>query len=179
MIQNNANDLDLTVDPKDLQPLFKTQSYRHVMAILWDWVLIAAAIYACLLYFNPFTYILAVLIIGARMHALAILMHDASHFSFLKNRVWNDRITNYVIMYPIFTSIERYRQNHMRHHRHLNTENDPDWVAKLGKQEFTFPKSKAEFLRTVFSYFALPVRNMFHIKESIGTVGLNVALFNC
>jgi fatty acid desaturase len=58
-------------------------------------------------------------------------------------------------MYPLFTSIETYRQNHLRHHQHLNTEDDPDWVAKLGKRAFTFPKTKREFLLTVGSYLIM------------------------
>ncbi len=155
MTHNNANDLDLQIDQAALKPLFKMKPHRHVFALLIDWTLIIAAIYFCLQFFNPLTYILAVLIIGARMHGLAILMHDASHYRFLKNRKWNDLLTNLVTMYPLFTSIAVYRQNHMRHHRHLNTEDDPDWVAKLTMREFRFPKTRTEFLLTVFSYFTL------------------------
>lgn len=140
---------------EDLKPLFKTNAYRHALGILFDWIVIAVAIYICLQYFNLATYLLAALIIGARMHALAILMHDATHYRFLKKRKWNDLITNIVTMYPLFTSIEVYRQNHLRHHQHLNTDHDPDWVAKIGVKEFTFPKSKGEFLWTLFTYMIL------------------------
>ncbi len=89
------------------------------------------------------------------MHALAILMHDASHYRFLKNRKWNDLATNLLTMYWIFTTIEQYRQNHFRHHNHLNTEDDPDWAAKLGKRAFTFPKTKRAFIMTILSYLLL------------------------
>jgi fatty acid desaturase len=123
--------------------------------MLLDWMMIFAAIIFCIRYFNPLTYFLAVLLIGARMHALAILMHDATHFRFLKNRKWNDIVTNVLVMYPIFSSIEQYRKNHLAHHQHLNTEDDPDWAAKLGKRAFTFPKTKAEFIWTVLSYLTL------------------------
>ncbi|MFT6020506.1 MAG: fatty acid desaturase [Saprospiraceae bacterium] len=112
-------------------------------------------IFFCIQHFNPLSYGLAVIIIGARMHALAILMHDATHYRFLKNRKRNDLITNMMTMYPLFTSIEKYRQNHMEHHRHLNTEHDPDWVSKIGKRAFTFPKTKIEFIATLLSYFVL------------------------
>lgn len=155
MLQNNANDLDLTVDQTKLKPFFKTKTYRHALAMAFDWMIIATTILFCIQYFNPLSYFFAVIIIGARMHALAILMHDATHYRFLKNRKWNDLITNLLTMYPLFTTIEQYRDNHMRHHRHLNTEHDPDWVAKLGKREFRFPKTKREFLWTVFSYLIL------------------------
>lgn len=155
MTHNDANDLNLSVKSTDLKPLFKTDAFRHASAIALDWVLIAATIIATSYFFTWYTYLLATLIIGARMHALAILMHDASHYRFLKNRKWNDRLTNLLIMYPLFSSIEVYRRNHMRHHRHLNTEDDPDWVSKLGKKSFTFPKTKQAFLLTILSYFTL------------------------
>lgn len=155
MTTHDARDLKLEIDPKTFKPLFAIKPYRHAIALAADWIIILAAIYGSYQYFNPLTYILAIIIVGARMHALAILMHDATHFRFLKNRKWNDIITNVTSMYPLFTSIEQYRQNHLRHHQHLNTEEDPDWVSKFGKKEFTFPKTKQEFLLTVFSYFTL------------------------
>ena len=155
MKQNNAADLNLTINPSQLKPLFKKRPYIHVMAMIFDWIVIFATIYLCNLYFHPAWYVLAVIVIGARMHALAILMHDATHYQFLKNRKWNDVLTNWLTMYPLFTSIEQYRQNHLRHHRHLNTEDDPDWVSKLGKRAFTFPKTKMDFMLRTLSYLSL------------------------
>ena len=152
---HHQHDLQLTLDPKEFKPLFKTQAYRHALGMAFDWLVIAVTIYACLQFMNPLMYILAVVIIGARMHALAILMHDATHFRFLKNRYWNDMVSNLLTMYPLFTSIAIYRQNHLRHHQHLNTDHDPDWVAKFGKPAFTFPKSKTEFIGTLLSYLVL------------------------
>ena len=98
------------------------------MGILLNWSIILLAAYFSTIYLNPLTYLLAILIIGARMHALAILMHDAAHFRFLKNRKWNDLLTDVTTMYPLFLTIEKYRTNHLEHHKHLNTEEDPDWV---------------------------------------------------
>jgi fatty acid desaturase len=151
----DARDLQLNLDKKSLKSLYQTSPYRHALDILFNWAIIFAAIFVAQQFFHPALYVLAVLVVGARMHALAILMHDATHFRFLKNRKLNDLITNVVSMYPVFTSIEKYRKNHLSHHLNLNTEHDPDWVAKLGKREFTFPKSKAEFLLTTLSYFTL------------------------
>jgi len=151
----NTQQLLSSINMAKFKPLFKTKPYLHMQAILFDWSVIIATIYCCIQLPSIPLYILAVVIIGARMHALAILAHDATHFRFLKNRQWNDSITNVLIMYPVFSSIEKYRQNHLRHHQHLNTMDDPDWVAKLTKRAFQFPKSKTEFLLTTFSYMAL------------------------
>lgn len=149
---------DELIAEKDLpvfKSLFKTKPIVHVLAMLFNWSIIFAVIYLYLQLSIVWLYPVAIIIIGARMHALAILMHDATHFRFLKKRKWNDLISNLVIMYPIFSSIEKYRANHLQHHLHLNTMQDPDWVAKLTKREFHFPKTRTEFLLTVCSYLVL------------------------
>ena len=151
----DASELKFTLDPQDLKPLFKINSFLHALDMVLNWAVILACIFLYIQFPSPLMYIFAVVVIGARMHALAILMHDATHFRFLKNRKWNDLLSNVFTMYPIFTSIETYRRNHLAHHQHLNTDEDPDWVAKLGKRGFTFPQSKKEFLLMLASYLVL------------------------
>ena len=155
MAHFDARDLNLDLNKKELKSLYKTSPSVHALNLIANWAIIGITIALCIRYFHPLLYVGAITVIGARMHALAILMHDAAHYRFLKNKVWNDRITNIVSMYPLFTSIEKYRPNHLRHHMNLNTEEDPDWFAKLGKKEFVFPKTKREFVFTVLSYFFL------------------------
>lgn len=155
MQNHDARDLDISLNPNLLKPLFKLAPFKHGAAILYNWVIILGAAYLSATYFNVFTYFLAIIVIGARMHALAILMHDASHYRFMKNRFWNDLITDVTTMYPLFLTIEKYRINHLAHHKHLNTEEDPDWVSKLPKKEFQFPKTKQEFILGILSYFLL------------------------
>jgi len=146
------NELISNIDTIEFKSLFKTKSHIHIIAMIYNWLIIISVIGVYQLVSSNWFYIPALIIIGARMHALTILMHDATHYRFLKNRKWNDIISNLFIMYPIFTSIDKYRANHLKHHQHLNTEMDPDWVAKLTKREFQFPKTRSEFLLTIFSY---------------------------
>jgi len=152
MCSNKSENLILKIDTTAFKSLFKTKPYMHASAMIYNWLLIFLVIYFYQELSIVWLYPIAVIIIGARMHALTVLMHDATHFRFLKNRKWNDLISNVFIMYPIFTSIEKYRANHLKHHQHLNTDHDPDWVAKLTKREFQFPKTKTEFLLTIGSY---------------------------
>lgn len=151
----DAKQLLQGVDAAAFKALFQINPVRHALAIVFNWIIIAAAIFLTLQYPLVPVYCLAIIVIGARMHALAILTHDATHFRFLKNRYWNDLLTNLFSMYPVFSSIEKYRANHLTHHQHLNTEDDPDWVAKLGKRGFTFPQTRTEFVTTILSYIVL------------------------
>jgi len=151
----NLSELTGKLDQKEFKLLFKTKPLRHAAALLLNWGIILSAVLLCLQFPNFLLYFLAVLVIGARMHALAILTHDAAHYRFLKNKKWNDLITNVVSMYPMFLSVEKYRNNHLKHHNHLNTEDDPDWVAKIGNRPFQFPKTRRAFLTTVIAYLTL------------------------
>ena len=148
----NDKEIKFKIDSLELMPLYKTKPQLYASAMIFNWLIIGGCIWLCVRFPSLWLYILTVIIVGARMHALAVLMHDATHFRFLKNRKWNDLLTNIFTTHPIFTSIEKYHLNHLAHHSKLNTEEDPDWIAKLGKGTFTFPKSKTEMLLTLGSY---------------------------
>ncbi len=160
MSDQNSEFTDAGVDRQTLKRLCVTKPHRHAIALLFNWFVISTTAALSSIEFNIFIYIIAVTIIGARMHALAVLMHDAAHFRFLKNRRWNDLLSNVLVMYPLLSSIGRYRKNHLQHHQSLNTEDDPDWVVKIDHKDFTFPKSKSEFMFTLVSYFFV-IRGIF------------------
>lgn len=143
------------MDAVAFKKLFKTNPFRHGGAVLLNWGLIFTGIFAAEYFQSLFFYFGAVLLIGARMHGLAILVHEAAHYRFLRNRNWNDLLTDLTATYFIFTTVDTYRRNHLAHHQHLNSDSDPDWVAKLGKRAYTFPKSRLEFLLRVLSYLFL------------------------
>ncbi len=47
-------------------------------------------------------------------------------------------------------STKDYRSNHIAHHRHTNSEQDPDWVRKIPLPEWQFPQSKSAIAKTLF-----------------------------
>jgi fatty acid desaturase len=66
-------------------------------------------------------------VIGNRQYALLLLVHEASHYLFSRDRKRNDRIANWTCAYPIGITVERYREVHLEHHRHVGTAADPDF----------------------------------------------------
>ena len=74
-------------------------------------------------------------------------MHDASHHRVLPSRKWNDRLSNWLLAWPLLVSTEGYRENHLAHHFHLNTDDDPDWVRKVGRPEWEFPKTRWQLVK--------------------------------
>jgi fatty acid desaturase len=117
------------------------QPYRFVLALLFDVTVIAVAIAVSEhFYFNAIAYVGAVVVIGARLHALGVLFHDVAHHRAFKSRVFNTVIGE-LLGWSIMTTLEGYRNNHLTHHRNLNTLEDPDWTRKLPANNFDFPKA--------------------------------------
>ena len=75
--------------------------------------------------------ILLVLLMGLRMNALGVILHEGSHGLLAKSRSVNDRICNWGIAFWTINSVEEYRPTHRLHHRYLGQERDPDRVFYL------------------------------------------------
>lgn len=112
------------LDAAEVRELSKLSPVRALAAIVVEWATIAAAISLSLaLAWWPVT-ALAVIVIGARQHALTVISHDAAHFRLLPNRTWNDWIANIFLAWPMFISVQGFRHFHGAHHRHLGEEGD-------------------------------------------------------
>ena len=84
-------------------------------------------------------YLLTVAFIGARQHALLILMHDGVHYRLFRDRRLNDWTAEIILAWPNLISARAYRRNHFAHHRYLNTAQDPDWARRQGDLSWVFP----------------------------------------
>src|SRR6476620_12634613 len=73
-----------------IKELSALEPARALEATAGEWVSIAAAIALCWIFWHPAVYLIAVMLIGARQHALIILAHDASHYRYLPTRWQNE-----------------------------------------------------------------------------------------
>jgi fatty acid desaturase len=135
-------DLRRSVAP-ELQKMSKLQPHRTYLAIAFDYLLIAGAIALGEIWPAPLTYFAAVLLIAGRQHALLGITHEGVHYRISAHHRWNDLVSDWLAAFPIFFDTEAYRQSHMKHHRHLNTDDDPDWVRKVGQPQWSFPVTPA------------------------------------
>jgi len=93
--------------------------------------------------------IVSIFLIGACQHRFAGIGHEASHYTFLKNRVLNELLSDLLCMFPLLTTTEIYRQMHLAHHEHTNDwERDPEIlnVAKSRGMD-DFPMSARQFFK--------------------------------
>ncbi len=124
----------LRVDPKDhfTADEWKSLSRRSAWHGLWlvahAWLVIGLAMAAAIIWPNPVTFLLAIMIIGARQLGLAILMHDAAHGCIHPNLKVNDLVGEWLCGQPVGASLSRYRNYHLSHHKYAQQPEDPDLV---------------------------------------------------
>ena len=123
---------------------------RVLAATAGEWASIAVAIALCTFFWHPALYVLAVMFIGARQHALIIMGHDASHYRYLPARWQNELFSNLFLMWPVFASVEGFRKFHSTHHQYTNLPDDGNrhiWYTHDAAGEldpdWEFPKTRA------------------------------------
>lgn len=70
--------------------------------------------------------ILVVGLMGLRMNAFGVMLHEGSHGFLAPSRRLNDRLCNWSVAFWTVNSVEEYRPTHRLHHRYLGQERDPD-----------------------------------------------------
>jgi fatty acid desaturase len=126
----------------ELRVLRRRSDWRGAWMIAHAWGLIFGAMALFAWWPNPFSFILAVMIVGARQLGLGILMHDAAHGLMFHDRALNDRVGNWLCAYPQILDLDIYRPYHFEHHRKTQQPDDPDLPLSA-----KFPISRASFLR--------------------------------
>ena len=166
----DAKELNLNIPKSLIHDLQKINPGRSILMILREWMIIAATIYLTVNYW--YLYLVSIFVIGARMHALAILMHEAAHVRLFKNRKINDLVCDVFCAWPLLADVGSYRNNHFKHHNYLNTQSDPDWAFKLDRQEFNFPKGKWFFYGEALKYL-IGVNTYRDLKQIFSRLGAN------
>jgi fatty acid desaturase len=133
-------EIPVRLTKEEIVSLSRIDPLRSTFHIVAEWSMIIGAIVLCQRFWHPLLYILVVAFIGARQHALMILMHDGVHRRLYSNRTFNDWVAEIVLAWPNLISARAYRINHFGHHRYLNTPEDPDWARRQGDEAWVFPK---------------------------------------
>ena len=133
------------ISKEQYEEIKEKQDWRNVLSISSNWLQMSAAMALFFFYPNVITFLVALVIIGSRQFALAVLAHDAAHNLLFENNKVNDLAGQWFCAYPIFQDNRVYRPYHLKHHRHTETDDDPDLVLSS-----PFPITKRSFIRKVF-----------------------------
>lgn len=172
-----STELETLADPfiKDrLQTLRVTDNVSNLYFLARTYVFLALVIGGTLWFYqvNDWSWwlnipvsILAIILIGAGQHQLTGLAHEASHHILFKNRFWNDFVSDWLCMFPLFGSTQHYRLQHIAHHQFVNDpDRDPD-VSQLQTSGhwLDFPVDRQTFLVTLLKQLWLP--NLFRFMR--------------
>jgi fatty acid desaturase len=127
---------------------FASVDIKSLAALGIEWLLCAAVLAAALSLATWWAYAIAALIIATRQHAMLRLFHDAVHGLLARRLVVNDALINALVGVPTLVPIEVYRPLHLRHHRLLGTEADPERALLFVGQHWSYaPLATGPLLR--------------------------------
>lgn len=107
-------------------------------SVVKSWALIFFAFGLSIVFPNPISFVITIILLAGAHVGLAILMHDASHRALFSSPRVNEWVGEWLCAKPIFQSLEGYRSYHMAHHRLAGTIEDPDLVMT---QNYPIPRS--------------------------------------
>ncbi len=146
---NTSRTIPERLPAAEVKKLSQLEPARALAATAEEWLSIAVAIALCSYFWHPALYLITLMFIGSRQHALMILGHDASHYRYLPTRWQNDLFGNLFLMWPNFASIEGFRKFHGTHHQYTNLPADGNrqiWRTHNADGElepgWVFPKTR-------------------------------------
>lgn len=111
---------------EEISELTARSDARGAWAVAWVWLTIGATFAILAAWPNVLTFVGAVVVLGGRQLALAILGHEAAHRTLFRTPWLNDGLADWLCARPVWQDIPRYREHHFRHHMHTGTDRDPD-----------------------------------------------------
>jgi fatty acid desaturase len=114
------------LSPQRVRELSELKPLRAVGDTLWLWLGIIASWTVVAAFPRWWVILLAILVISTRYYALLIVGHDGIHRRLFRSPRWNDWFADLFIFGPVAAITRVNNQNHLGHHRHLTTADDPD-----------------------------------------------------
>jgi len=160
-----------------LQRLRRTDNITNVFYLVRTYLFLAVAIGVPIWFYhyqlasglswwwNVPIILVAIVLVGAGQHQLAGLVHEAAHHTLLRHRLLNDLVSDWLCMFPLFSSTHHYRLQHLAHHQFVNDPDlDPD-VSQLRESGhwFSFPLSPRQALWAMLRE-AQPLRLLRYIR---------------
>ncbi|MEM7358155.1 MAG: fatty acid desaturase family protein [Pseudomonadota bacterium] len=126
---------------------FQQKSNLHAtITLLWNWLVIFTAFAMVVVWPNPLTVIVGILLLAGRHQGLGVIMHDCAHHAFFKNKSMDDFVGQWLCGVPMNADMYAYRAYHLNHHKHAGTPEDPD-IGFVRKYPVTRASIKRKFIR--------------------------------
>ena len=132
-----ANTLKLSdaLSKDELRDLRKKSDLKAAASFAFTWALIAGAFAIAIVWPNPLTILLGIIILGGRLLALGVMNHKVDEF-----------VGHWLCGAPLNTSLHAYRTYHLKHHKYAGTPDDPD-IGFVKNYPVSKESLKRKFLR--------------------------------
>lgn len=128
----------------ELAEVTRKDDLKAASIVAFDWALVAGLFTLAALYPNPLVLLLVIILLGGRMMAFGVLVHETGHKSFFTADAVNDFVGKWLSGYWVFSDKAAYMKGHLMHHRDCGTPDDPDL-----KNYDAYPVGKASFKRKI------------------------------
>lgn len=143
-----------------VRALSKISDGRAAFAIALQWLIIGTAAFAAMATGHWAVYLAAIVVIATRQQALAVIMHDATHYRLFSNRTVNDVASDLFCAFPLLMFTSGYRHSHLLHHKHVNGAEDPYYRFFIQDDNWRFPKRRGQAVRVLLGdLFGLHIRS--------------------
>ena len=126
-----------SINKESIQALSIPSKARGWLDFLLTWGVIIGVVAAAHAVNRAYAYALAILIIGGRQNALATLAHEGWHGLLSNSRRMNHSIAAWFYAYPLGILYQHDRERHLRHHREVGLDHDPDWINYTSRDRET------------------------------------------
>lgn len=131
-----------SLNPQILKELSRPAMLPWLLRAGFDWLQIISIFVVIYHFPNIPVIILGWFLLGIKINALGLLMHDVAHFALSKNRKLNNFVGYVLVGMPMAQSITGYRNFHFTHHRHQGTNLDPEIHYQSAHKRWARPVSK-------------------------------------
>ncbi len=153
---------------RELRPFFKLDNFHGLYQVLEDWFLIGLAIALSMGAWENVPiilafpiYLIAVIIIGARQRGLANLLHQATHLTLAKNKLFNFLLGTLASGYLVLQSFTGYTFSHVLNHHPLL--GDPELDGNYVRLQQNGMYGEGRCAENTRSY----LKNIFHLATTL------------
>lgn len=123
-----GNDLKLgdCLSRDELRALSQATNWQGALMVSGNLLTLALAFAPSVLWPNPATLLLSIVLIAGRQLAFAIVLHDCAHNALFRSERLNTFVGRWVGGAAVDVPLQLYRDYHLNHHKHAGTDQDPD-----------------------------------------------------
>lgn len=147
----------------------KKDALNWSLSVALNWLTIVATIALAYHVDHIAGYVLAVVIVGTRQHALAVLGHDGAHLHVTRHRTINDAVTSLFCFWPLGVGLHGWRKFHFNHHRNVGTAADPELAVKRKYPRRWSPDTKPwrQFCLDILGFSALETTMLITLAKPV------------